>query len=131
MSNNKPLICPYCGNLSVKSTGKEIYPHRPDLYGKSFYICSPCRAYVGCHPNTDIPLGRLANAELRRAKNMAHACFDLLWKSGLIKRGQAYKWLSRTLDIPQQDAHIGMFDVETCKKVRDLSEAYYKELTQK
>lgn len=59
--------CPYCGKDSVLVNGHVIYPHRPDLLEKKFYWCKPCDAYVGCHPGTANPLGRLANAELRRA----------------------------------------------------------------
>ena len=109
--------CPYCGNPSEMVTGQIIYPHRNDLYGKKFYRCKPCGAYVGCHPGTDKPLGRLANAELRRAKSAAHAIFDPLWKNGSIKRAAAYKWLAENIGIDRKECHIGMFDVELCKRV--------------
>lgn len=33
-----------------------------------------------------VPLGRLANAELQRWRNTAHAMFDPLWKSGSMSR---------------------------------------------
>lgn len=38
-------------------TGDIIYPHRPDLANKNFYLCPHCKNYVGCHPNTTKPLG--------------------------------------------------------------------------
>ncbi|MCT8526075.1 zinc-finger-containing protein [Glaesserella parasuis] len=114
-------VCPYCGSLSEKVTGKKLYPHRKDLYKKTFYECEPCDAYVGCHPNTEKPLGRLANAELRKAKKEAHSAFDPLWKKGYMKRGRAYLFLSKSLGIPQKDTHIGMFDVETCNRVKEIA----------
>jgi len=98
-------------------TGKEIYPHRKDLYKLTFYSCSPCKAYVGCHATSEKPLGRLANSELRKAKSAAHRAFDPLWKSGDMKRKQAYKWLSQIIEIDGKDCHIGMFDIETCENV--------------
>ena len=107
-------VCPYCMNLSTLVTGDIIYPHRLDLHGKYFYICTPCNAYVGCHPGTKKPLGRLANAELRKAKLQAHNAFDILWKSGKMKRRTAYGWLALKLGIKEEDCHIGMFDVEMC-----------------
>jgi hypothetical protein len=113
--------CPYCGEPSEKATGKEIYPHRPDLYEKTFYRCTPCKAYVGCHPGTENPLGRLANAELRKAKNAAHAAFDPRWKGqkGRVRREQ-YKWLAEQLGISKDDCHIGMFDVDMCRRVVEV-----------
>jgi hypothetical protein len=80
---------------------------------------------VGTHKNSKEhkPLGRLANAELRAAKKRAHAAFDPLWKSGHMKRGSAYAWLSDTLGIDKKDAHIGMFDVERCNAVVEAVKA--------
>lgn len=116
--NGLTPICPYCGEFSAKVDGQHVYPHRPDLFRKVFYVCDPCDARVGCHPGTEKPLGRLANAELRRAKSNAHAQFDPLWRQGVFKsRGAAYKWLARELGIDGGDCHIGMFDVETCELV--------------
>lgn len=110
-------ICNYCEKFSKKVSGKEIYPHRKDLYKLTFYSCSGCNAYVGCHGSSDKPLGRLANAELRKAKGAAHRAFDPLWRLGDMKRPQAYKWLAKELGIDGSDCHIGMFDVETCENV--------------
>ena len=63
------------------------------------------------------PLGRLANAELRRAKSAAHAAFDPLWKSKRMKRRDAYGWLARELGISRDNCHIGMFDIAACRAV--------------
>lgn len=122
--NGLTPICPYCGEFSVKVTGKEIYPHRPDLSHKAFYQCAPCDARVGCHPGTDKPLGRLADAELRRWKNIAHAAFDPRWRA-LVgpsnpkhrARNGLYERLAELLGIPREDCHIGMMDVAMCRRV--------------
>lgn len=114
------LLCPYCGKAASLVGGINIYPHRPDLAEKKFYQCAPCDAYVGCHPGTTNPLGRLADAELRKAKMAAHAAFDPLWKEGNKKRGSAYAWLCDQLGIEKKDCHIGMFDVEMCRRVVEV-----------
>lgn len=106
--------CPYCAEGAMSVTGADIYPHRPDLSGKRFFACTPCGAWVGCHPNGK-PLGRLANAELRRAKQYVHAAFDPIWRSGELSRSRAYAWLARALNISTAECHIGMFDVERCR----------------
>lgn len=117
MSKSGSVMCDYCDKPAKLVTGKVMYPHRPDLYGKFFYKCDPCKAWVGCHPNTTNPLGRLANAELRKAKSAAHAAFDPIWKSRRKSRGSAYKWLAERLGMAQQNCHIGMFDVDMCRRV--------------
>lgn len=119
--------CPYCGQSPKKVFGLTLYPHRPDLAEKKFWQCAPCDAYVGCHPNQDwVPLGRLANAELRAAKVRAHAALDPLWKSGRMTRGMAYQWLAQKLKIEKSQCHIGMFDVETCNRVVEVCDERYK-----
>lgn len=87
------------------------------------WVCSnypKCDAYVGCHKGTTIPLGRLANEKLRALKKEAHRQFDPLWKSGLMSRKNAYKWLATMLRIPIEDCHIGLFDIKMCQKTINL-----------
>ena len=109
--------CPYCGNKSDGVNGLAVYPDRPDLHNKWFYRCHPCDAYVGCHPNTKNPLGRLANAELRKYKSMAHRAFDPIWKTKAMKRSDAYKVLAAEMRIQPSECHIGMLDIAQCKQV--------------
>ena len=111
------MKCPYCDREARLVKGDVIYPKRQDLATGLYWLCEPCDAYVGCHKGTRNPLGRLANAELRQAKMRAHKAFDPIWKSGRMTRRQAYAWLATRLEIPKGQAHIGMFDVETCLKV--------------
>ncbi|ECC0132114.1 hypothetical protein FL828_20415 [Salmonella enterica subsp. enterica] len=112
------IICDYCGEYAILVSGASIYPHRPDLYRLQFWSCEACKAWVGCHKNTDAkPLGRLANAQLRMAKSGAHAAFDPIWKSGRLTRQQAYAWLSREMSLSREECHIGMFDLEQCQRV--------------
>jgi hypothetical protein len=120
IDTGKLMICPYCQNVAELVTGADVYPHRPDLHHKFIYRCAPCDALVGCHPGTKKPLGRLANAELRKAKQAAHAAFDPLWQSGGMKRQAAYGWLAGQLGIDRQECHIGMMDVAMCKRVVEV-----------
>lgn len=128
------VMCPYCAQPAQLVTGAEIYPHRMDLERLSFWACFPCGAYVGCHragcwlwkngkkviSDGTVPLGRLANAELRRAKQAAHAAFDPMWTDRGQPRKTAYAWLAFKLGIPVDECHIGEFDVERCRLVVQL-----------
>lgn len=125
------MFCPYCGNTARLVGGNAIYPHRPDLAAKKFYQCKPCDAHVGCHPGTEKALGRLANAELRKAKMAAHAAFDPLWKNGERKRRSAYAWLAKELGIEEKQCHIGMFDVEMCRRVVEVCRSFNVESAQR
>lgn len=111
------ITCPYCGEWAEKTTGYKVYPRRPDLHHLVIFACLPCDAWVGTHKNSGKPLGRLANAELRRAKMAAHAAFDPLWKGGQMSRKQAYKMLADKMGLKPEETHIGMFDVEQCNTV--------------
>jgi len=88
------------------------------------YLCRTCDAYVGVHKGTDRPLGRLADAELRHWRKVAHASFDPLWQLGtfLGRRGDAYRWLAEQMGLPEEKTHIGMFDVSQCQQVIILTE---------
>lgn len=114
---SKHPICPYCNEVSELVNGSIIYPHRPDLFDKLFYLCTPCNAYVGCHPNSKKLLGRLADKELRKYKFMAHKAFDPVWKSKALKRKDAYKALAAEMNMLPKECHIGMFNVAQCKQV--------------
>lgn len=123
-------------------TGLQVYPQRKDLADRNFWVCTPCDAYVGCHQkgavtqdtqgrrlvsDGTVPLGRLANAELRRAKQRAHTYFDPLWNDSFggrrMPRAAAYAWLANQLSLPVHRCHIGMFDVAMCERVAQVCEA--------
>jgi len=126
----KPVRCPYCDSVARLVKGNEIYPHRKDLAYLNFYLCDGThfrpheRAYVGTHKGTIIPLGRLANEELRKAKSQAHRVFDRIWREGHLSRPQAYAWLSKQLGLTPAMTHIGMFTVERCQEVERLARNY-------
>lgn len=114
--------CPYCGGKVVLRNSSYVYKNKNKSYGK-VWVCEnfpQCNSYVGCHPNTQVPLGRLANPTLRSAKMKAHLEFDKLWKSGYMTRHSAYEWLAVMLGIPFEYCHIGMFDIKMCLKVINI-----------
>ena len=119
---NYKVICHYCGSQAELVTGAQIYPHRRDLYKLSFYSCENGhdKAYVGCHRGSTKPLGILEDAELRKAKYLAHKAFDLLWRDGAMTRSEANARLSKRLGIDIRLCHINLFDVKLCLKTIDL-----------
>lgn len=131
-STDMPMRCPYClGFAEYRPSSAELY--RGTDYGP-VWICQPCGAWVGCHRGGTgrVPLGRLADKALRDAKRAAHAEFDPLWmakmrRDGLRKRharAKAYAWLSRALSTAPEETHIGMFDIEMCRRVVQICRPY-------
>lgn len=119
----KPPKCPYCDRPAALAQGKLVYPLRPHLYHRHYYLCTPCNAYVGCHEKTLQPFGTLANAELRAARRAAHEAFDPLWKSREVSRTEAYAYLAKAMGVSNANCHIGMFTVEQCEQVREVVSA--------
>lgn len=116
--------CPYCEGLTAYVDSKRVY-------GKSYgmiYLCWPCKAWVGVHKGTDIALGRLADHELREAKKEAHKYFNMIYEQGHLKRGEAYDWLCGTLQIPREETHIGMFDLELCRQAVICSKQFLNDM---
>jgi len=109
-------ICPYCQKPAALVTGAKIYPHRPELADKPIWECRPCRATVGCHKGTELPLGKLADGPTRIARAQAHAAFDPLWRNGSMTRPDAYRRLTKALGVKGQ-VHIGDMGVEECAAV--------------
>jgi hypothetical protein len=42
------------------------------------------------------------------------AALDQLWRSGRMTRSEVYKRLAGESGIPQDECHVGMFDVDRC-----------------
>ena len=110
-----PTVCDYCGG-KVEFVNNEVIYHKP--YGKwpFIYLCHSCGAKVGCHKETRIPLGTLANDSLRKKRMDVHNAFDHLWKSKIVSRTNAYVMLRERLGITANECHIGQFTFEMCEK---------------
>lgn len=126
------VACDYCQRPATLLLGSDVYPGLERVAAKKFWTCMRCQAWVGCHPpgvgqgKGTTPLGRLANAELRKAKQRAHAALDTLWQNGSMTRTEAYSWLSATLGLPKSESHIGMFDVGLCERVVEAVSLHLK-----
>ena len=114
-----PTLCPYCGARVELKTHLEVYGAE---YGEwpFMYACGGCKARVGLHPFTAIPLGTLADQETREARKRCKPAFTRLTEKREWSRHQAYAWLAEQLGIPLAGCHWGMFDVATCERAQHL-----------
>ncbi|MDP4546524.1 zinc-finger-containing protein [Marinobacter sp. MDS2] len=119
-----PKTCRYCGpEVPV------LIEHHSVVYGgRSYgdwpyvYRCLHCRAYVGLHPHTDLPLGTLADEELRKARKQNKAIFNRLMAQAVLSRSEAYQWLAEAMSIPVGECHWGWFEIEQCELAGQLCE---------
>lgn len=108
----------HCGRTAVLRSAEGICrTHRP---GAMVYVCPDypnCNSFVMAHPKTLEPMGSLAGPKLRRLRYDAHCAFDQLYKTGLMSRQEAYRWLSYIVQAPMAHAHIGHLGEYYCEIV--------------
>lgn len=101
--------------------GKEIYPHRNDLYRLPFWVCDACGNYVGCHHKTGNPtkpLGCIPTPQLRKARAAVHMYVDPIWRRKLRSRKQLYADISREIGYPFHSADTKT--VADCYHIMDV-----------
>ena len=116
------MYCPYCGGRTELRSADGIYQDNKN--GTMLYVCSyypECDAYVRVHAGTKIPVGSMANHELRALRRSAHHYFDQLFKSGYMTKEDAYQWLADLIAAPLSQAHIGYLGEYYCKLVIEES----------
>lgn len=122
-----PEECRYCWSAVALVNHGEIYGRE---YGDwpYAYLCRSCGAYVGVHPNTDIPLGTLANEALRLARNTHKSDFIELQKAAFWSRHEAYQFLADALGIELVRCHWGWFEIDQCEQAGQVCREKLKEL---
>ncbi len=114
------LTCPECGApMRLLET-----PKFKDNLGrpKKFYGCTnypECKGTHGAHPDGR-PLGTPADAETKQARRYAHDAFDAHCIKYDLTADEGYSWLAGVLGVPEDEAHMGQMDKETCEAVVGL-----------
>jgi hypothetical protein len=110
MSTKKLHCCGCLKKVNARLTdGKEIYPHRPDLYSLPFWKCDACGNFVGCHhktKNRTNPLGDIPTKEIKNARQHIHKILDPLWQSGAFTRKEIYEKISLKIGREYHTAQI-------------------------
>lgn len=123
------IKCPYCGSRALRRPASVVYGAKATDPAAPYYVCARfpvCDAYVAAHKRTRLPMGTLANAELRRKRIQAHAALDRLWEGGLMSKKQAYLWLQAKLGLPEEETHIGRFSMFRCEQVIQLCGSFFR-----
>lgn len=124
-------LCDYCGRPAKLVTKTYVgYPVR------RLWMCAACDAWVGCFPRSDVPLGTLANAELRGLRQEAHRVFDALWKEKAARTGMperqartlAYAWLAEQCAMPPEACHMARMREPEVRRVIEICTPYAQRL---
>ena len=87
---NRGELCPYCDSPALEVTEYSVR----------------------------VSMGSLANKQLRELRKKCHKLFDAQWKgkpNEKLVRRKCYVWLQGFTHLPEELAHIGMFNVEQCE----------------
>ena len=108
---SKSIFCCECvKEVPARLTdGKEIYPHRSDLFDLPFWKCDACNNFVGCHHKTKDrtrPLGVIVSQPIKNMRKKIHALLDPVWQSGKRHRGSVYAEMSKRLGYQFHTAEI-------------------------
>lgn len=116
-----PTLCRYCNGPVRIANNAEVYGGREFGEWPFIYLCEVCRAYVGLHPFTDLPLGLMADADLRDARKAAKIPFAALVKHKFKgNRSLAYQWLSFKMSIPVAECHFGMMEEDLANQALEI-----------
>lgn len=120
-----PGRCRYCNGPVFFVDNKEVYGRSQGKW-PMIYCCvrKECGARVGAHPNTRIPLGTLAPAELRVQRMAAKNSFHAMLRAKNWGRSEGYRWLSEAMPCPPEKCHFGMFEIEQCERVAELCDVF-------
>ena len=94
-------ICPTCGKLAL-ITATQFGP-RADCCGLRSWALKP-----------------LVTPATMTARNLAHATFDPIWKSGKMSRGEAYRRLALAMEMTATECHISIMDEDQAYRVAEV-----------
>ena len=107
------MKCPYCKKEAIWCDNSIIYGRNIGVSHKIYY-CKNCGASVGCHNNTRVPLGRMANAKLRQKRIDTHNVVDDYWRYGEYTRDEVYNKLKNYFGF---SVHIGNCNIKMCDTI--------------
>ncbi|AME28617.1 zinc-finger-containing protein [Burkholderia sp. PAMC 26561] len=125
--------CDYCGAAAVLAHAGDIaYPYRED-HG-ALWLCEPCQAWIGIYSRStrNVPLGRLANGELRELKAKLHAALEPMAAAKARRdassifeaRAKGYRWLASALQIDEKACNIHQLSADQCRAAVHVIEQF-------
>lgn len=114
------IKCPYCHANATLRPASTVYGQNKRSQGKYLYVCDrwpACDAYVSAHAHSHLPMGTLANGNLRHKRILAHRALQQLCENRHMGKREVYIWLQAKLGLSEHQAHIGQFSDWMCDEV--------------
>ena len=122
-----PTVCNCCGGSVRLVNNMEIYNGTEYGDWPYAYRCEHCGAYVGLHPQTDLPLGTMADHATRSARKQKKLFIHLTKSHFKGSRDAAYQWLADSMGIEKRMCHWGVFTIEQCNQAATIIERFISE----
>ncbi len=113
------MQCDVCHSSNV------VLSRRENAGWPLIWLCLQCYSSVGCHVDTEIPMGPLAPGKVRMLRRLAHISFDQIWLVGIMSRERAKRWMGDLLGL-EQEFHISHLPISKLKLCIKYSEDYLK-----
>ncbi|WP_279612270.1 zinc-finger-containing protein [Robbsia andropogonis] len=117
--------CDYCGEPAMlRKFGDDGYPYSVDR--KPVWICVPCQAWVPVRAGKENkPAGRLANTELREAKQAVHAALEPFVERKMARdganvfeaRGKALRWAAAAAGIEEEKTNFHTLSLDESLRI--------------
>ncbi|KAG1248752.1 hypothetical protein G6F63_014192 [Rhizopus arrhizus] len=116
-----PKACHCCDGPVKLTNNSEIYNGHSFGDWPFVYRCTQCQAYVGLHPDTDLPLGIMADRATVAARKEAKVDFQRLTAARFgYDRSAAYAWLAQALGIAKSICHFAMFTEDQAQRAGEV-----------
>lgn len=110
----RPVKCLACEKVvqGRLTTGKEVYPDKPDLKRRRFYICDSCKGFIGCHDwkkCKNVPIGSIPTPEIAEKRREVFEALKPIIDAKVISKKRLYNELGKALD---KDFNIASIETE-------------------
>lgn len=117
------IKCPYCGGKAILRPASYVYGTAMIEKGRHLYLCTnwpACDSYVSAHKSSLLPMGTLANGDLRHKRILAHRALAEYQRCHYMDKWAVYLWLQMQLGLSSEETHVGQFSAEQCEQVIKL-----------
>ena len=118
------IHCPNCGAKAALHPASFVYGNDRGTY-KYLYVCDrypACNSYVAAHRTTRLPLGSLADGDLRHKRILAHHALHSVQAQLGMNRDQSYRWLQTQMGLPGDQVHIAKCGDYRCEQIIRICE---------
>lgn len=98
----RPVKCLGCEKVvqGRLTNGKEVYPDKPELKRRRFYVCDTCKGFIGCHDwkkCKNVPIGSIPTKELAEKRKEVFEELKPIIDAKVLSKKRLYGELGKAL----------------------------------